>query len=774
MKNLITLITLLIFINNAQAQLPGCANTINTFPYTEDFEVASTEWDHAVGGDNFNWTRDQNGTNTANTGPSTGSNGSTWYMYIETTGPSTGDYAYLLSDCFDFTTLATPEIRFDYHMYNSPNGSLDLQISTDGTTWNSIWILSGTQGDVWHTATVDLTAYTGLTVGFRFIGTRGTNGRCDFAVDDINISNQVAMTYTSSITTQTNTSTVQTCDTDPEIIGIEIVASGTLAALDITQITLQSNGTAPLTNVSNINVYTTGTSSTFATTILYGSSAPAGVGVSNNITGSQSLEEGTNYFWVVYDLAAGAVVANTLDVLCTAIIVDGSNLTPTVTDPAGSRTIIECEGNSPCVAFSTLAECGAKTTGSVPGFSDSGIANPGCGNYQGGDVWYELVIPASGEVDAEIKSLTAGVADLAMAIYTGATCSSLTLMGCDDNSGIGNMPKISLSGLTAGDDLYVRIWEPGNNQTGSFDLECTDGTSIYCLTDDAVVMNDSCYRLTDTIQPGSRKGCSWYKNTIDFDQDFDHTINIFVGINDVNGADGLTFTFHNDPLGNVVCGGSGRHMGADGIDNALSIEVDTYDNGNAADMADDHVAIFTSAGRHYSPIAGPVTATSPASNIEDGNYHTLRITWNATTHLFSVYFDGVFRLSVIDDFVTNVFGSNNVFWGSTAATANYRNEHWVCPPPALHLLPIELLSYSVACTGNTVQLDWITASELNNDYFTIERSVDAINFEAIATVDGSGNSSSIHNYSWSDDNPINGTVYYRLKQTDFNGAFEYH
>ena len=90
------------------------------------------------------------------------------------------------------------------------------------------------------------------------------------------------------------------------------------------------------------------------------------------------------------------------------------------------------------------------------------------------------------------------------------------------------------------------------------------------------------------------------------------------------------------------------------------------------------------------------------------------------------------------------------------------------------VLPVELSSFEAQCNDGLAELNWTTASEINNDYFTIERSSDAVNFESIATVNGNGNSATIINYSWTDDNPINETAYYRLKQTDFNGAVEYH
>ncbi|MDG1477179.1 MAG: T9SS type A sorting domain-containing protein [Vicingaceae bacterium] len=89
-------------------------------------------------------------------------------------------------------------------------------------------------------------------------------------------------------------------------------------------------------------------------------------------------------------------------------------------------------------------------------------------------------------------------------------------------------------------------------------------------------------------------------------------------------------------------------------------------------------------------------------------------------------------------------------------------------------LPVEMISFNAICNDGTPTLEWTTASEINNDYFTIERSEDAINFEVVETITGNGNSVNATNYSWIDNNPLNETAYYRLKQTDFNGDHKYH
>lgn len=88
-------------------------------------------------------------------------------------------------------------------------------------------------------------------------------------------------------------------------------------------------------------------------------------------------------------------------------------------------------------------------------------------------------------------------------------------------------------------------------------------------------------------------------------------------------------------------------------------------------------------------------------------------------------------------------------------------------------LPVTLLNFEVDCENGFTVLNWSTASEINNDYFVIEKSTDAINFFPIATVQGNGNSNTVLSYTYTDETPNYATTYYRLKQVDFDGKFEY-
>ncbi len=91
-----------------------------------------------------------------------------------------------------------------------------------------------------------------------------------------------------------------------------------------------------------------------------------------------------------------------------------------------------------------------------------------------------------------------------------------------------------------------------------------------------------------------------------------------------------------------------------------------------------------------------------------------------------------------------------------------------------HTLPIKLLSFkAILNANNKTEIVWATATEKNNDFFTIERSKDLKEIETLAKVNGAGTSYITKNYKILDEHPFEGTSYYRLKQTDFDGKFEY-
>jgi len=88
-------------------------------------------------------------------------------------------------------------------------------------------------------------------------------------------------------------------------------------------------------------------------------------------------------------------------------------------------------------------------------------------------------------------------------------------------------------------------------------------------------------------------------------------------------------------------------------------------------------------------------------------------------------------------------------------------------------LPVELLSFTGELIGKEVYLDWKTATELDNDFFTLERSNDGVRFDFMARVNGAGNTATPQQYNHIDPRPVDGINYYRLSQTDFDGSTEY-
>ena len=109
----------------------------------------------------------------------------------------------------------------------------------------------------------------------------------------------------------------------------------------------------------------------------------------------------------------------------------------------------------------------------------------------------------------------------------------------------------------------------------------------------------------------------------------------------------------------------------------------------------------------------------------------------------------------------NIGGANN-FTGTKAPTVTIKSG-----------LPVELISFGSIISNNQVILNWSTASETNNDFFTIYKSIDGMNYKEIQTIAGAGNSNVVLNYKYIDKDPFNGVAYYKLKQTDFNGNYEY-
>lgn len=133
--------------------------------------------------------------------------------------------------------------------------------------------------------------------------------------------------------------------------------------------------------------------------------------------------------------------------------------------------------------------------------------------------------------------------------------------------------------------------------------------------------------------------------------------------------------------------------------------------------------------------------------------------------------------------VTGITPGVTYYWKLYAQTYNVGTNNggdWFCgaqPYTTCSLtstLPIDLISLNAHFDGNKVIVSWTSATEMNNMNFIVERSINTVDWQAIGSVNGSGNSNNLIEYSFEDNNPINGISYYRLKQVDFNGEYTYY
>ena len=274
---------------------------------------------------------------------------------------------------------------------------------------------------------------------------------------------------------------------------------------------------------------------------------------------------------------------------------------------------------------------------------------------------------------------------------------------------------------------------------------------------------------------------------------------------DFNG-DGMAFSFwKNSATYNInaatACGGGL------GYDNALSdaktitIEFDTYSSlgtstvdgsyggGAPGSGINDELSVHNN---HESNDLGlintPGTGTTNAGNLEDGLEHEVCISYNAGTHILSVTIDAVTKLS------TDLGATNNLNTYFAGAILNYSwsagkygaNNMQTIAPSGTGIFatvghnfctnavaPVTFISFTGKKINNAVVLNWSTALELNNQKFVVERSSDLYQWETLGEIAGAGNSSSIHNYSFTDFEALQGNSYYRLRQVDYNGTSAY-
>ena len=199
--------------------------------------------------------------------------------------------------------------------------------------------------------------------------------------------------------------------------------------------------------------------------------------------------------------------------------------------------------------------------------------------------------------------------------------------------------------------------------------------SQYILNGSATRDNCNCYTLTPAAF--TQSGSVWNSNKINLNNSFDFNFNVYLGCQDVNGADGIVFILQ--PISTSL-GSSGEGMGFSGISPSIGIALDTWQNLNLNDPIFDHISIQSNGNvAHGTDLAGPVQASSTSDNIEDCQWHIFRIIWDPSTQWLRAYFDGHLRVEIQINLVTTIFNNDpNVYWGFTGATGGANNLQQFC------------------------------------------------------------------------------------------------
>ncbi len=192
----------------------------------------------------------------------------------------------------------------------------------------------------------------------------------------------------------------------------------------------------------------------------------------------------------------------------------------------------------------------------------------------------------------------------------------------------------------------------------------------------------NCFQITPDAN--DQAGAIFQNNTINLNNSFDFTFNVFLGCRNGNdAADGIMFVLTTNPNG---LGNPGEGLGYAGYNQpySIAVEFDTWENGNAGDPSYDHIGI-NSGGLYSHNLAGPVPALTNSGNIDNCNWYTVRIVWDVATNTLSVYFGPVggplpLRQQIVIPNIVGTYFNNNpvVNWGWSGATGGGTNTQQVC------------------------------------------------------------------------------------------------
>ncbi|RZL17016.1 MAG: hypothetical protein EOO89_10040, partial [Pedobacter sp.] len=326
----------------------------------------------------------------------------------------------------------------------------------------------------------------------------------------------------------------------------------------------------------------------------------------------------------------------------------------------------------------TIPNCDTDGDG-IPNYLDLDSDGDGCPDaIEGGDSITPAQLNANGSINSAVDSQ--GVPVL---VNVGGTADTNNAQG----QNIGSSQDSSLSGCIDTDGDGVPDLEDLDNDNDGI-LDCIengfngDPNTVFKSNGNATaILSPSSgplyqFRLTNGA---GQQGQAWSYGQVDFSKSFTISMQAIL-----SSADGVAMVFHNSPLGTAAVGTTGQGLGARGIANGISLELDVFqnsctndfNNGQNCDPSYDHGSIRTTAGWVG---AGKLSADGQLGDgtVDDGAWHNVVVSWNAMTKNLSYTFDGVavtnytFPTSGANAIETILGGSNKAYFGYTASTGTF-------------------------------------------------------------------------------------------------------
>ncbi|MDQ3191196.1 MAG: PKD domain-containing protein [Bacteroidota bacterium] len=468
--------------------------------------------------------------------------------------------------------------------------------------------------------------------------------------------------------------------------------------------------------------------------------------------------------------------------------------------------------NNFCSGAITLPQNGNCLSGTTAGASDGLAGTVGCAGNNA-EVWYSFTPTGTSAQIVVTNGTQGGNVEVVLLAASGA-CSGLTVQGSNCGASVltatfNNLQPIlhyvliSSSGtngtFTICNTVTTPPPAPGVNCTSAAPLCSGSSFSQGTFTGIGVAENIS----TNSCFGGNERQAKWYTFTAGSTGTFGFVITPTTLTNDFdwalwNTTNGCysTGTTMGAPIScnwSGCSGSTGIHAnpatvpgannangngpgGCGGTYSAFNTTLPTLTAGQTYTLLIDN---FSSSGGGFNmtfggtAIMGPIadfTASFGSNCLTLSTNRSPYYTGANTTYLWS-FGDGNTSTAAQPTHTYAAIG--NYFITLTVTDANGCTDTHSIEVSGCMVLPINLLSFEGNYNGRNVDLKWSTASETNNEFFTIERSKDGKDFEQIGVVKGAGNSNRILNYETVDSNPYDGLSYYRLKQTDFDGKFEY-